>query len=235
MAKTPEQIINEQVARWNHHQSDASRKGNRRTQRHWPIITVSREFQSHGDAVSEILGRRTGFAVWDKELLHAIAEDTGADERLLVLLDEHRRKSIDDAVHSLLVGVQSTNLHYLRGLARVVRTLAAHGKSIIVGRGAHYLCDPALVLRLRIVCPVEQRVRTYAREKNIDERMARRVIEQMDMDQADFIRHHFHREITLPSDYDLVVNAGVLNPEQMADLTLQAYEMKIGACPVESA
>ena len=50
----------------------------------------------------------------------------------------------------------------------------------------------------------------------------------MDTNRAEFIRHHFKRDIGQPSDYDLVLNAGTCDLGQIADVVLAAYEAKVG-------
>jgi cytidylate kinase len=231
MARKPEQIIDEQVRAWTHRQAEAQRQGEGRTR--WPLITVSREFGAQGAPLAELLGRRLGFTVWDKELVQAVAEESGGAERIVETLDEHGRKAIEDAMRGTLMGVQHTHLQYLRTLVRVVRTIAAHGNGIIVGRGANYICDPATILRVRVVCPLDVRVRRYAAQHHLDERQARRMVEELEAERVEFVRQHFKRDVAAPADYDLVVNSGTYTLEEMADVVVAAYEAKLGRRPHE--
>jgi len=224
--KDIDQMISEQVKRWVQHGQEAQHQGEGPSA--WPAITISREFGARGAALATVLGRRTGFKVWDRELLHAIAEEGGGDERLLKSLDEHHRKAIDDAVHGALMGSQHTNTQYFRALLRVVHTIAAHGKSIVVGRGANYMTKLPAVLRVRVVAPLDLRVRDYARQHALSEKEARQQVEQQDADRADFVQYHFKRDIANPGDYDLVLNAATYDLEQMADIVLTAYQAKVG-------
>ena len=221
-----DQMITEQVQLWSKHEAEAKRRGE--APGAWPIITISREFGARGAAVAGVLGRRTGFKVWDKDLLQAIAREGGGEERLLASLDEHRRKSIDDAMRGALTGSQHTNTQYFRALMRVVRTIEAHGRGIIVGRGANYISKSRNVLRVRVVAPLDERVRGYAEREGISQKQARTLIEARDADRCDFIRHNFKRDCGAAADYDLIVNAATYSLEQMADLVLVAYEAKVG-------
>ena len=221
-----DQMITDQVQIWSQHEGEAQMKGE--VPHAWPIITISREFGARGAALAALLGERMGFRVWDKELLQAIAEESGGDVRLLKSLDEHRRKAIDDAMHGTLMGSKHTNTHYFRALQRVIHTIVAHGKGIVVGRGATYISKSPEILRVRVVCPLEKRIRGYAEREGLTEKQARKEIVQRDADRADFIQHHFKRDIETPSDYDLVLNSGTLGLEQMAEIVLAAYETKVG-------
>ena len=226
MAKTTEQLITEQVQRWTQ-----SKSGEPDGRTHWPVITVSREFGAGGAALAHALSERIGFKVWDKELVQAIAEKTGGDEALLSSLDEHRREAIEDAIRGALLGGPHSNLPYVRALMRVVRTIAVHGGSIIIGRGANYMLKPNAALRVRVVCPLEVRARRIAKRMEVDEQKARRRIVHMDAERAEFVRYHFRQDVAEPSDYDLVVNTGSFHLDPLADLVEEAYAMKFEKRP----
>lgn len=233
MARTPEQIIQDQVRPWDHLRAWEARR--ERPRRHWPIVTLSRQFGAPITALADALARRTGFAVWDRELVQAIVEETGGDERILSALDEHRRAAIEDMVHAALQHGRHTNLAYLRSLMRVVHGIADQGAAVVVGRGASFICKPGTALHVRVVCPLEERVRHYAAQAGCDEQQARCVVEQEDAGRAEFVRYAFHRDVADPAHYDLTLNAGVYAPEALADLVLHAYAARFGACPPEPA
>src|SRR5690554_4956153 len=90
-----EQIIEDQVRVWDYQHAGRHRSGRPTI---WPVITISREYATPGDQLAAELGKRTGFVVWDREILQEIAKETGGDEKILQSLDEHRRRAIEDAV-----------------------------------------------------------------------------------------------------------------------------------------
>ncbi len=233
MGRKPEQIIGDQVRIWEHFQ--AMERHGEPAPRFWPAITISREYAARGAALAAVLAERTGFTVWDKELVHAIAEEIGGDERILQTLDEHLRNSIDDIVHAALQHGRHTNLKYLRSLMRIVHTLAAHGNCIIVGRGANFICKPGTVFRVRLVSPLDVRAHRYMEEKQVREREARRAVEQMDAERADFVRRNFRYDVADPVHYDLVLNSGTFALDQIAEQVLSAYEAWHGERPPKVA
>ena len=220
-----DQMITEQVQTWAQHEAEAKRRGEALGS--WPIITISREFGARGAALSKILSERTGFEVWDKDLIRAVADERGGDMRVVKTLDEHRQKGIADAVRGALTG-QHTNLDYVRSLMRVVHTLAVHGGFIVVGRGANFICKPAEAFRVRVVCPLEKRIQGYAQREGLDLRQARKIIEKRDAERAEFIRRTFRKDLAAPSNYDLVLNSGTYTLDELADLVLVSYQAKTG-------
>ena len=221
-----DRLISEQVLTWASREAKARR--NQKAPGTRPVITISREYGAKGRSLANELGRRVGFKVWDKELLSAIAEEAGADERFLASLDERRRKMIDDTLYGSLMGFKHSNTQYFRSLLRVVHTIGAHGKSIIVGRGSNYVLQSDAALRVRLVCPIEIRVSYVAEHEGISEKDALKLIEARDAERDDFIRYYFKEDPGNSHDYDLVLNSGVFNIDQLADLVLLAYEKRIG-------
>ena len=81
-----DQLISEQVLTWSKRE-ELSEKSKEKPG-DWPVISISREFGARGRSLARELKKRIGFNVWDNELLSAIAEEAGSDERFLSSLDE---------------------------------------------------------------------------------------------------------------------------------------------------
>lgn len=225
MAIRVSQIVDKQIKVWNHRNEKLLEQGREEIQ--YPVITISREFGALGAALATKLGELTTFEVWDKELMEAIAEDLDSDIKLLETLDERRQQDIEDAVSGFMSDI-STNVHYIRSLIRVVKTIEEHGRSIIVGRGANYICEKENSFHIRVVSPFKTRVVQYAERNNMEKAKARKLIEQKDQERAEFSRRYFYKDHSTPSDYDLIINSGKFTIDQMADLVIDAYEMKMG-------
>ncbi len=228
MAKI-DSIVNKQVRIWSKELQQSAKAG--QTPTFWPLITISREFGSRGAAVAAILGERTGFTIWNRELVQAIADDSKANERMMDALDERRRKVVEDAVLGALMGTKVTNLQYHRSLLRLVQTLAARGSAVVVGRGANYVLRPDQALRVRVVCPIDDRVRGYAKRQGISDKDARAMILTRDKERAEFVRHQFRREVDDAADYDMVLNSGTFELDQLAAQILLGYRQKFERSP----
>lgn len=223
-SRSPQQIIDEQVRIWSHKQ----RHTRVTPKSHLPVITVSRSFGAQGNALGRMIGDLTGFDVWDRDLVHAVAEAAGGDVRIMESLDERRRRAIDDAVRGFLRGVDATNTQYFRALARVIRTIAEHGHAVVVGRGANYLMKDESALRIRLVAPFTWRVDRYAERLGMPLHKAREHVAQRDRERADFVAHYFRHDIARAEDYDLVLNAASFRVDTMARMVVESYEARFG-------
>ncbi len=227
-ASSIQQVVERQCRRWEilrEHRAKEEKPA------HWPVITIEREFGARGEALGRVLAERSGFTFWDGELVHAVAEESGANETILRSLDEHRRNVIEESIQGALLGGRHMQSEYLRGLAKLLGTISAHGASVVMGRGAQYLLAPEAALRVRVVSPLEARVQGYAQRQSIEQSRARAEVERSDAERLRFVRKLFSKDATVASDYDLVVSTGTFDIEQAAGIVLEAYGAKFGRRP----
>lgn len=224
MANILNKIINEQIKTWEHNNS-GKRKIISPREESLPIITISREFGALGATLANLMGDKIGFKVWDQNILSEMAEQLGSNEKTVEEIDENHRELIEDMVAGFMKNV-NTNVSYLRSLKKVVISIENRGNTIIVGRGANYICKKPNSLHVRIVSPLENRVVDYAERKGIDKEEALSIIKRTDAEREAFVQYYFKKDISKSSDYDLILNSGTFSLEQMMSLVIEAYEKK---------
>jgi hypothetical protein len=193
----------------------------------WPVITVSREYGALGAMVGKRVADRLGFKVWDRELLDAIARETGTTERRIEEIDERDQTPFDETLNDWLLGSRNTQGHYLVMLRSIVQGIARKGSAVIVGRGANFVLGEAL-LRVRVIAPFEVRVAGIAMRRQIPEKDARREVQRVEHERDAFVRRHFQQDVAHPRHYDLVVNTGRLSVELAGRIIADAYQMRFG-------
>lgn len=225
MVKILNKIIEERIKTWEH--ENPAKKFFTAKGKPLPVITISREFGGKGAALAEYMEEKIGFKMWDRDILQAIADKLGSDQKFLESIDENRRETIEDVVVGFMTNV-STNVTYLRTLIQVVKAIEEHGNSVIVGRGANYICENPLSLHVRLVSPLKKRISEYAGKEKISRDQARLLIQKKDEERAEFVQYHFNKDVTNPSDYDLVLNSGTFDLNEMMMIVLEAYHKKTG-------
>lgn len=219
------QIIEEQIQSWKlRHTVTSSRAPKKQI---YPVITISREFGARGAAFASHLAKKIGYKVWDKDLLQAITIEVGSGLKMVESVDERRRQTVEDAVTGFFHNMP-TNVSYLRSLIRVVNKIEEYGNSIIVGRGANYICKNPKALHVRIVSPLKFRIEEFAKRENISKTEAKRLIQDKDKERKVFVNQNFHRDMNESSDYDMVINAKSFTLDEMAEIVINAYEKKAG-------
>lgn len=227
MSNKVSQIVEEQIKAWSRNSTIKTSKTVEEQKHKSALITISREYGAKGARLAKFLGNKTGYDVWDKNILQEIANDLNSDKKIVESLDERRQQIVEDTVSVFLNNVH-TNVKYLRSLARVVRSIEEHGKAIVVGRGANYICQNPYSLHLRVVSPLNARVADYSERKQITKAKAKEIINQKDRERAEFIKRNFSKDVTNASDYDLLINSDVFTLEQMSEIVIEAYRKKSG-------
>jgi cytidylate kinase len=222
--KSVDRLVDERIRQW---LIEKERKPEKKTEPSPHVLTLSREVGSGGAEVSRLIATELGFDLWDREIVHAIAEKSGVRESLIATLDEHGRGLIKQ-FRANLVGHDEEALAYATRLGEVVHSIGQHGDAVIVGRGAQYILGPEMVLAVRLVAPAEARAKRIADREGMDLVAAQKAVTARDRDRRDFCRQHFGEDIDAPRNYDLVVNTGRVTLEQAAEVVVAAFRTKFG-------
>jgi len=224
MARGIDRLVEEQIRRWRLQEKE--RAARRTPPKPEPVICVSREFGSLGAAIGRAAADQLSFSFWDQELVQAIAERTGASQRLVATLDEHARSELEDLITGSLLGSEGTEYEYVRQLRRVVHTIAQHGRAVIIGRGAHLILGPHTALRVRIIEPYEQRLAGYAAREGLSSQAAAAKLEAVENDRRAFIRRIYGEDIADPTLYDLMLNRATFDDQGAAAVIAASYRAK---------
>ena len=185
-------------------------------------IALSRQAGTQGTAVAQEVGRLLGWQVYDRQLLETIAQDMGLRTNLLESLDERRQSWLMEVVEGMQSASFATEGGFVHHLLKTVRALGAHGECVLVGRGAAFILPPATTLRVGLVGSVSERVAEWAQMFGISEQKAAEQVRTLDRQQAEFLQYHFHKTLTDPLNFDLLLNAPRLSVEQLAALIVEA-------------
>lgn len=191
-----------------------------------PLITLSRQCGSQGGEIGQRVAARLGFEYWSQELVHTIANNLGAPRELLTAVDERYRNAIEDLVSSVLLGNQSTQQEYVRQLRRVLHALEQRGSAVVVGRGAQFVVERAL--RVRLVAPIEHRVQGFAERRGLPLEQAAVRVREVDRERRFFMRKYYGQDVGDPRHYDLLINTAAMPLDEAADLLCAAYQRRFG-------
>lgn len=215
------QIIEEQVQKW-----QILDKKEQKEAEEISVVTISREPGSGGNIVAKSLSEKLGFDLFYQEVIHEMAESARVSIRLLETLDEKGVSVLEDWISSLVDKRHLWPDRYLQHLMKVIGTIGKHGRAVIVGRGANLVLPPDKRLSVRIVAPLEIRIKNVARDFGIDTQESRRRVIRTDSDRRAFVRKYFNADIGAPLNYDLVINIGILSIEGAVDAIKGALGQK---------
>lgn len=212
------QIVEEQVTRW--HIMNAEKKPDPIG---IPVITISREPGSGGRLVAEKLAEDMDIDLFHKEVIIKIAQRANISAKKLEYLDEKGISLLEDWIASFYKGYVWPGM-YIKHLVKVVRIIGKHGSAVIIGRGCGFILPSEERFRVRIVAPLDFRVKNLSRECGITETMAIKRIQKCEKDQRAFVRNYFYADIENPVNYDLIINTGGLSIDSASKAIQSALE-----------
>lgn len=189
------------------------------------FVTISRTVASGGGQVGRLLGERLGWPVYDRELLHTMADDNRVRARIYENLDEREVSWLEDTVRWLMRGDFSREDYFYR-LSETVLALARRQQAVFLGRGVDCILPPDRGLRVRITAPYEKRVAEMARRLGTDQAQARAELERIDKEREEYRRTYFAKAAADPADFDLTLNLARFNAAQTVELILTALRQR---------
>jgi hypothetical protein len=203
VSRSVEALVEEQVRRWRLLRERQETVETRR------VVTVTGQHGARGDELSRRVAADLGFDLFDREIIHLVAESAHLSDQVVAALDGKKREMLADWLAGFASRNYLSSAEYRYHLAHVIGAIAQQGGAVILGRGAHLLLQNE-ALRVLAIAPIEDRVRTVMAAEGLSDRAARRRIAEVESDRRAFILMHYHEEFADPSAFDIVVNTASL-------------------------
>lgn len=187
-----------------------------------PFVTVSGQAGTDGRSLARGIGTALGWPALDGEIVDLVADVFHLDGAMLHLLDEAKANWVREVLGELMPHEVVNRDAYVHHLGKVLRLVALHGNVVLVGRGAQLFLPRRQGLAIRLVAPVDERVRRVSERDGIGVEEARRRVEDVDRRRSDFLRHYFDRDIDDPLLYDLVLNVDQLSEDDVVEVAVTA-------------
>lgn len=164
-----------------------------------PIITISRGSMSGGQALAECLAGALGSPCVGREIVVEAAARLGVPEKVL-----SEKLERGPGVWDRLTLARRT---YVVAVQEALAEHVVTGDLVYHGRAGHLLLRgvPA-VLRVRLIAPMEMRIRAVIEREGVSPPEAERVIQHRDESRRRWTQAMYGVELGDPKLYDLVVN-----------------------------
>lgn len=198
------------------------------------IITIEREYGSGAAEIAKRLASRLGWKLWDRELTEEIARVAKVDAAAVSRCDERRDGTFHRLVKVFWRGSyeRSTNLDFEYSFdadrmveigERVMHEIASQGNCVIVGRGAPYhLRERPDAFHVFLYAPRAEKLRRIQRQgKSLRE--AEELVETVDRERIEFVKHYFGADWPTRSLYNLMINTLIGN-EKVIEVVLNTMK-----------
>ena len=193
-----------------------------------PYVAISRDTGAGAGEIAHRVGAVMGWDVLDRELLNYMAEQYHLQKSMVQFVDETTTSWLLDTFGKWLDRQIVTESEYITHLGQLVLLAAQHRSTVFVGRGAQFFLPRDQGLAIQIVAPLSQRIERVMQREGLSQDKTQRYLEQTDRTRREFIREHFHCDVTDPHLYDLVLNLAYLELDEAVDLIVNQCERRFG-------
>ena len=200
------------------------------------VINIGRQLGSGGRTVGEIIARRLGVKLYDKELINLAARESGICPEFFEKADEKESRGVISTVVGYLrapfVGDDGgvTNVLSNDALFKiqsdVIRKVAAGESAVFVGRCADYILkDRPDCLHIFIHADMEHRAaRVRERYGETKQPMEKR-LQEKDSKRKIYYKHYTNRNWGEAQNYHLCLNSGLIGVDKCTDIICDVAEM----------
>ena len=197
------------------------------------VINIGRQLGSGGRTVGEIIARRLGVKLYDKELINLAARESGICPEFFEKADEKESRGVISTVVGYLrapfVGDDGgvTNMLSNDALFKiqsdVIRAVAARESAVFVGRCADYILreNPRCV---NVFLTADDAIRS---RQGCTAEEARAMMERVDARRASYYNYYSSRTWGEAATYHLCVSTSPLGDEGTADFILEFAARKL--------
>jgi cytidylate kinase len=204
------------------------------------VITVTRQYGAGGSLVAQRVAERLGWTVIDNEFVGEVAKRAGLAPEEVAAREERAPSLMERLAGALAVsapelfvptgpaegGAEADEERLIRVTERVIAEAAAHGRVVLVGRGATaYLgtAEPgAAALHVYVVAPREERIETVMARLAMGKDEAAKAVDDIDAARERYLERYYRRRRDDAANYHLVVNTAWLGYDGAAELITEA-------------
>lgn len=199
-----------------------------------PVITISRQYASGGSDIAQLVAQALGWTVIDNEFVDEVARRAGLSATEVAQREERAPGLLERLARTLAVAspemfmataagtvpqVEEDEATIVKMTERVITEAAAHGRVVLVGRGAQaYLANRRDALHVYVVASKPWRVQLAIERLGVDPANADKVVDETDRQRNRYVKSYYKRVREDPLHYDLVVNAETLGFDGAAAL-----------------
>jgi len=196
------------------------------------VVTITRQYGAGGSRVAELAAKALGWTLIDNEFVAEVAARAGLPVAEVAAREERAPSLMERVVRAMATASPEVFVPaakseepdeeaMVRQAEHVIAEAAAHGRAVLVGRGAQaYLATarPEAALHAWVVAPREDRLRVTAERLHLDAGQAAAEMDRIDLGRDRYVARWYGRERRDPANYHLVLNTGWLGYDGAAAL-----------------
>jgi len=195
-----------------------------------PVITITRQYASGGSDVARLVASQLEWTVVDNEFMDEVARRAGLPVEEVAQREERAPGLLERLARTLALAspemfmatasasrVEQDEATIVQVTERVIAEAAAHGRIVLVGRGAQaVLARRPDALHVYVVASKPWRMRLAVERLGADPASVEQVVDETDRQRDQYVKTYYGRHRHDFVNYDLVVNTERLGLEGAA-------------------
>lgn len=185
----------------------------------YKVITISRNYGSHGHELAEKLSERLGIPYYDRDFVKKTASESGFSQELIDE-DGEKMKAITRFLEMLSpASLTSSHDEIFKAQCRVVLELS-QSPCIIVGRCSNYILREAGIPSFDIYLTADSswRRENAMNHKVTKEEATEQYITKKDNERSEYYKTYTGHPMGLASDYTVCLDVGKIGMDRCVDM-----------------
>ncbi len=186
------------------------------------VITISRQFGSMGRTIAARLSEILEVEYYDRYIVEATAQRLGQSVSTVSHVEENTGTFFLKKKYPFNMGIYSISDEVFFVQKNIIQDVASKSSCIIVGRCADsILKDMDNCLNVYIYAPYEARLHNCVHELMMEERVARKMIKEVDMERANYQKKYCPEVKSVFDNKHVMLNSSEFGIEGTAQILAQ--------------
>jgi CMP/dCMP kinase len=204
------------------------------------VITITRQYGAGGSLVARLVAERLGWTVIDNEFVGEVAKRAGLPPEEVAAREERAPSLMERLASALAISspemfvpgepTESDEDTLIRITERVIAEAAAHGRVVLVGRGATAYLGTAReageAVHAYVVAQREVRIRTVMTRLKVAHGEAAKTVDEIDAARERYLERYYRRRRDDAANYHVVVNTALLGYEGAAEVIVDVAKRR---------
>src|SRR5881409_2807176 len=200
-----------------------------------PVITITRQYASGGSDIAQLVARTLHWHLIDNQFVDEVAQRAGLSAAEVAQREERAPGLLERLARTLAVAspemfissaavprVEQDEVAIVQLTERVIAEAAAHGRIVLVGRGAQaVLAQRPDALHAYVVAGKPWRMRLAVERLGVIPEDAERVMDETDRQRDQYVRTYYGRHRQDVVNYDLAMSSERLGIDGAAALVVE--------------
>lgn len=183
------------------------------------VITISRQFAALGRTIAQKMSEELGIEFYDRDIVEHTAKRMGLPVSEISKEEERAGNFWDEKRYPLGMGPASMQEELFQIQSNIIKDLASKESCIVVGRCSDYcLSGMERVLNIYVYAPVEKRVENCTEIFGMDEKTARKMIQDVDKAREIYRKKYCNNVRDFFDNRDICVDSSRFGAEKTASI-----------------